>query len=602
LTYIVVLLFFAALVPQLALSPQNGDGAEQVMTALLGGVLHPPGFPVQAWLNRIFILLPYSSPSWRIALISLLGHSGAVYFLLRTFEVLKVSWSSRLFGSLAFGFFPLMSVLGLEPEVFGMAQFFMSLLIYESVRSQVDLTQHRLRTKAIRLSGLFALALGQHPITVISAPAVVWGLTSLLKREKKKQVQSLILFSLFSFGTVLALLYFSLPALRTDSAWPDWGKLGWGIEIIYHALRIDYGTFALTAPHQEQTLYGILVFLKSTFRYWNVSLIFAVIGVFSIFGIPKKDLYRRPKMGILATLALSLVFIARLQVPLGPHADPLGGESVLSRFFSTALIPLSIFLGLGFERFRSQLIQFFGDQRIVRISLSVIAVIGISSIATFHFLENNPRDDQTFELFREGLKIGIKPESFYFTQTDIESFYGIPTGQTIRFPVVVGVLGLPWYQRQVLPKVEPRLLPVIPGRKDLLDLLQTLYEQNNEVISTDPGLFSNLNHPYELRGFYFAIHPRITSNFTRESLEAAVQFCPIISRLKPLTQITHGASRELWNNFVRPFQGGLYYLEGTAPSRPEVVADLKQIISGLEAGNQPETWISGCQKLIHHFK
>src|SRR6266446_2934856 len=58
---------FALLFPTLARTPQNGDGAELILTASRGGVPHPPGFPLQAWLDRALAALPGVSTALSIS-------------------------------------------------------------------------------------------------------------------------------------------------------------------------------------------------------------------------------------------------------------------------------------------------------------------------------------------------------------------------------------------------------------------------------------------------------------------------------------------------------------------------------------------------------
>ena len=57
-TYYLLLLLLLTLPFSVWLSsyPQNPDGAELLMTAIHGGVLHPPGFPLQSWINRLLFL------------------------------------------------------------------------------------------------------------------------------------------------------------------------------------------------------------------------------------------------------------------------------------------------------------------------------------------------------------------------------------------------------------------------------------------------------------------------------------------------------------------------------------------------------------------
>ena len=65
------------LAPTAARSPQTGDGAEIVATALRGGVLHPPGFPLQAWIDRALVRAPGLEPAHGLSLFGLVCHAAA---------------------------------------------------------------------------------------------------------------------------------------------------------------------------------------------------------------------------------------------------------------------------------------------------------------------------------------------------------------------------------------------------------------------------------------------------------------------------------------------------------------------------------------------
>ena len=108
-------------VPTWAISPQSGDAAEQIMTAIQGGVLHPPGFPLQAVLNRLFVLLPFGTPAYRISFLDSLGLALMAFALLEILRRLGCDRASRIAGMAAAVFFPIFWFLGVHPEVFSLA-------------------------------------------------------------------------------------------------------------------------------------------------------------------------------------------------------------------------------------------------------------------------------------------------------------------------------------------------------------------------------------------------------------------------------------------------------------------------------------------------
>src|SRR5207248_1804010 len=100
--------------------PQSGDGAELVRVALQGGVLHPPGFPLQAWLDRVLVALPglRDRPALAIAALGLLAHAATAGLVVATLGELGAAATGALAGAAAFALFPTVWRLAVEPEVF----------------------------------------------------------------------------------------------------------------------------------------------------------------------------------------------------------------------------------------------------------------------------------------------------------------------------------------------------------------------------------------------------------------------------------------------------------------------------------------------------
>lgn len=594
-----IFLFFFFLLPFIADTPQSGDSAEQVIVALQGGVLHPPGFPLQAWLNRFFILLPLGSPAWRLSLLSLIGHTGCVFLIFKTASKLGVSFLGSLISALAFGFYPSMSFVGMEPEVFAWAHFWISFLMFFSVKLQLDWKHPSFKSPfkdLLFLGVLFACGLGQHPITVTQFPAFIWGAYSVLVFQANQNSMKLKLTLVVSFLCCFSVLYFSMPFLRTDSPWPDWGNLENFSDVIRHGLRLEYGVFNLAVDQGSQTILGLAVLARSIAKYWNIGIILMIVGIISIFGKRLAQL-RASFISILLSISLGLLLLAQSQVPVLQGArDFFWAYSTLGRFFGTVLIPLCVFMGLGFDVLILKVNRLNGG-------IYFAALLWIFYLMSLHSRESDPSKDHTLEIYREALTIGIYPENFYIAESDMESFYGIPSlyGRP-RFPVAVGVLGLPWYVEHTVSKVEHRLKMKIPGKKAVPEILRSAVASGVEVVTTSPVIAAQAQMPFEIRGLYFVIRQGIDRNFSQTSLETAAQLCPLISQLGALDHLYNGFSQSLWPEFVRPYEGALKYLQQTQSPKKNIVSDVKTIFEGLIDGNHPSSWRMGCQNLVSDLK
>src|SRR6185369_1709091 len=94
------------LAPTLAHTPQSGDGAEIVTAALRGGVLHPTGFPLQAWLDRALAQMPGLPVALAISALGLVAHAAAAGLVAETLRTIGVGPAGRLWGAAAFALLP----------------------------------------------------------------------------------------------------------------------------------------------------------------------------------------------------------------------------------------------------------------------------------------------------------------------------------------------------------------------------------------------------------------------------------------------------------------------------------------------------------------
>ena len=173
-SWVIAFVACAVLFPTLASSPQSGDGAEQVMVAVHGGILHPPGFPVQAWINRLFALLPVGNVAYRLSIVSWLAQFGAIVLLAETLRILGCSLLSRVVAASCFAFFPAIWYLAVQPEVLSGANFFIAMVIFYCV---LTLQTKPFAGSALRqilgLGLISGLAASQHLTTAVTAPAIV---------------------------------------------------------------------------------------------------------------------------------------------------------------------------------------------------------------------------------------------------------------------------------------------------------------------------------------------------------------------------------------------------------------------------------------------
>ena len=127
-SFVVLLaLYLATLAPSVV----GGDSGELTATSVLGGVPHPPGFPVFAILARLFAALPFGpSVAWRVNLLSAVSTAAAAGLLCAVVQRLSASVAAGFLAAALFGTNPIVWHNATAAEVFGLNAFFVALALW----------------------------------------------------------------------------------------------------------------------------------------------------------------------------------------------------------------------------------------------------------------------------------------------------------------------------------------------------------------------------------------------------------------------------------------------------------------------------------------
>ena len=578
-SWLITAVIWLITVPTWAISPQSGDAAEQLMTALQGGVIHPPGFPLQSWLNRLFVLLPFGTPSYRISFLDSLGYACLAFALLEIQRLLGCDRASRIAGTAAAVFFPILWYLGVHPEVFSLANAAAALLLLQAV----SLGTGKIEAggwAAFFLGGGVALAWSQHTVTVFAFPACLASAYHIL-RVPKTRARHLAILGV-SFLIPFCSLYASLILMGRNAVWPNWGPPRNLIEVINHLLRKDYGSFTL-AMHLEGNntppTFGILVLFSELWENWQVTLGLVFFGIFSLVGRDKKQ-PRSVSYAVLGNLLASLIFLCLAKAHFGPASS----RAHLERFFGLALIPLAVLFGLGADSLRRWLPEGFRKGALA----IFVAVLFISS---WEFADGSAR--MLTDLYREALALDLPNNAAYVAFSDLECDYGVPTENGIRFPVQAGDIGSDWYKQRVVAAVEPRFAGLGPF-ETMPDLIQLAHDKKIPIASGDPFLLAHVNQTPELRGLLF-FDAGSQAMYTEQTVRSAIRLCPLISQFVALPAEPTQFDRYIYDPFARAFQGASTYLETSGDLFHARV--MQDISNSLKFGQYPETWRKLCEKL-----
>ncbi len=568
--------------PLLAIAPQSGDAAEQLIKASLGGILHPPGFPLQAWLNRLFVLLPFHFPTTGLALLGSVGHALAAFFIAESLRHLEARAWARVVGVAAFAFFPSVWFNSVRPEVFALSNCLLAWMIYLLVVWRAKPLVACPWTWAVTLGVTVALAGAQHTLNVVALPVFVLCAFT-LAAPRATRLPTLVL-GLGSFVAVFVALYASLPAMAGGGVL-DWAPLDSAAAIARHALRVDYGIFTLGSGEEPMTANGLGVFAHDSLRAWAFFVGFVFLGGWVLWRRGDRPLF----CALLGMGGLSLTLLWR-SLTFGREGV---AEAIVSRFQGPAVIVAAIAMGLGFSQLQNE----WPDAGRRRLMAGAAALFCFLSMAHYWGYVN-AGSVYTLELFRGAIAESLPKDAVYLSAADTEAFYGVPTPDGIRFPIENGALARPAYAKN-LPLIDPRF-EVAGPITSAQPLVASAYERGLTVASVEVRLLWNGGHTPELRGLLFALNKNTKATFGSATVDAALALCPYIDRLRTLPAIVDPVELNFYAHFARAYNGAAQYLAQTG--KQELAALAAQISEELKQGRDWLAWTSGCRRLTAALK
>jgi len=580
--------FFAASLVLAARSPISGDGAELVATAVHGGVLHPPGFPLGSWIDRIVVALPLGgTAAFRLSVFSALCHAVCLFVLERTGYAIGLGVLGRFACAGAFVLFAPIFALGTQPEVFALAHLLIVGLVAQAVAFSIRTVRRTAfgPRDAVALGSLVGLAASQHPIAVLAAPAFLVSLVHLaLLREGRVLRISL---AALSFAFVAGSLYASLPLLAGDAVWPNWGPPRTASAIVHHLLRSDFGTIDPMRDEATETFRGIRFFGREVLSSFHVLLFVVPFGAGAI-----ANHRARVSLSVIVfgTLALGLAFLAYAEAD-SPRRF---AEGILERFDGPAALGVALVLGAGVDAVARGIV----DRRLAELA----GAIGVALLALVAYRGATRADasgDDTADVLRHAMGATFPEGAVYLAHEDLEGFQGIELeDRTIRYPILRGLLELPWYVARVVPALEPRLDVTREAPLGVRAILDDARAKGLTVASTNQLVVSpDLAHPSQLRGFYFVAGPGIVDPLSWETVDGAAALCPHASRLRPLPERGFFSARQTRSVlFGRAFERAAVFLDRA--SRPDEAARAREVHAAFVAGTDPSRWNHACRGFV----
>lgn len=580
---------FLANLQSLARYPQNPDGAELVMAALQGGVLHPPGFPVQAWLDKLIINLPLETPAKAISILSLAAYCLAIWILLLITHRLEYSFIASLFAAISFALYPSVWEMAVQPEKYALCLMFQSLVILQSL-ILIQKKDGTPKPSSLVIYGItFGTAIGQHIALSIVLPFVIAVITVTSSSSNWRTKRSPLVIIVSSATISTALWYLSLLLLTKPSAWPDWGKLTSVDDVARHFLRRDLPHFMGGLQQtSDGTVSGLQFFIDLLWRHYHVLIFIAPFGFYYLWKSRQKPI-RIFTICLFFSMLLTMFALSKAKL----DTDLLVAQSYLERYSVFAVFSIALFLGGALNYWVN------GSVKIKAVALLFVIGFAIANIV-YHYERIDCSQDEVLKIYREALGATLPTEALYVYGNDLEVFYGASSAQAVRFPLVGGYA---WYNLKVIPLLEKRfaIAPGITTVPSLDELIEVAYKSGLPIYTTTPNALTRFRHMVEGRGLFFVIQSGIENATSFESIRAATKLCDYVSMVnRSIPREGHYWSRALWADFSDGFEPAkLYYSQFMNADGTRLVSNVQ---TAMRKGSAPQDWIAACNEFVHYAR
>lgn len=281
---IVFLIYFLFFTFFQSIGIYGGDAGDLVTAAYVGGLAHPPGYPLYTFLGYLLSHIPWGTVPWRVALISSVSSSMTLTLLWKLLHKLGVSKTFSFIATSILAFTYVFWLYSIVPEVFSLLLMFSVLLVSLAYSYYTDPHVKKLYALAF----FFGLSLTHHHMILMIVPAILFILS---KQWKELRAMSVAEFFSYIFIFALGLLpYMWAPIAAWRAAPVVWANPSTLENFVRLITRSDYGSFQSGASYgqaiQSRLLQMPFLFQMFINDFSYVSLPVAFLG---IWGLWKKD-------------------------------------------------------------------------------------------------------------------------------------------------------------------------------------------------------------------------------------------------------------------------------------------------------------------------
>lgn len=478
----------------------TGDSGDLVTAAAVGGVPHPPGYPLYSWFGWLLSHIPISTVSWRLTLLSSVPHAitvGLVYALI--YRMTKKNVIASIFGAVSLSANYLFFLYSVTPEVFALFDLFVVLLWFLLFTWQESKNVRFLYAAFF----VFGLSLSHHHVMLFFVPAILyflWANSRILLPVMKRPVSIARGIGLTALGF---LPYLYIPFAAAGDPIINWDRVVNTGAFWRLISRADYGTF-VSGGSFGQTLgerwLSVVAYGQFLVTDWSlIGILLAGVGLFSWW---RPMRIRFWSWGI-ALLCIGPLFLFYASFPLASRFT-LG---TYERFLLPEYTMLSVLIGAGLAacmEYANYALRPYADTKkrtIVVVLLGIIFMIyplSLGGITLWRFW-GMPQDRSAENLGRDILAntpqhavLLLSQDTSLFTTQYVRYVLGERPDTAV---IHAARLSLPDYQI-VLKKHFPRLqFPSVPQT----EFLSAFVKENS---TSETRVFSNISLPIGDRWYW----------------------------------------------------------------------------------------------------
>lgn len=350
----------------------SGDVGDMVVAACIGGVPHPPGYPLFSLIGHTLCSLPLPLPPvTKVAMLSAAASSVAVYFFYRFAYRVTSSHYLSLLSSSVLAFSHLFWFHAEIPEVFGLHNMFVVLLLYLAYDYYL-MPSHQ---KLYRLAAITGLALTHHQTTLFLGPALLISVLPHIKQVLRIKRSIVYAVGIATIAFVLPYIYVFIASATNPVI--NWGTVSDIPSLLHLIQRKAYGGFAPSVDN------GIPLGVKAAVvnDYFKTLITNFSYQIVALAGVGTIYLGLRRKYALLGAFTAAWVFTGPIFAGYAAtYYTTSTAFGIIERFYGGSFTAFAFLIPFGFIGLDTALSRFLKKPPLRLILISYFLIIPLSMI------------------------------------------------------------------------------------------------------------------------------------------------------------------------------------------------------------------------------